>query len=321
MRYAAFLLLLCACSSLSSEQQDQLALHQRNAKYYFDGGRIDQAVGQIERGLELDPDDYLLLSLKGSILLKQSASALGQDHRRLDEATEVLTKVYETRSANRHEPYLLLNYALAQQKQGRRHLGESLSLRDQATRAPEKQELLNRADAAQEQAAARLGEAREVLGVLVDRGELLRIAHYHLLLIAQDLRDDVAFDIHEKAYLKQLQKDQTFLTNEIEHTAVAAYEQKRIQDLENLKNEELEVRGLLAEHNYMKRNFENALTMLNRVLELDPSRSVDYYNRGRVLLELQRNEDASKDFKTFLATTALPDDNPKKSFAFAAVRQ
>ena len=57
---------------------------------------------------------------------------------------------------------------------------------------------------------------------------------------------------------------------------------------------------------------EHALLYLhdNRVLELDPSRSVDYFNRGKVLLELRRNEDAKEDFRRFLRLTNLPPDLP-----------
>lgn len=64
---------------------------------------------RLTRGLELAPEDYQLNTLKGTILLRQSSSALGQDHRLLDEATALLEKVFETRAANRHEPYLLFN--------------------------------------------------------------------------------------------------------------------------------------------------------------------------------------------------------------------
>ncbi|MBP8302113.1 MAG: hypothetical protein KA020_17225 [Planctomycetes bacterium] len=317
MRYAALLLLLCACNSLSIEQRNELAQIQERAKNYFDRGLIAQAIGQIDRGLELAPEDYQLNTLKGTILLRQSSSALGQDHRLLDEATALLEKVFETRAANRHEPYLLFNYALAQEKQGRRNLGESISLRDQATRAPEKAPLLEKAEAATAAANAYFAGAREHLATLIERGELLRLSHQHLLLIAQDLREDAAFDDHQKAYLAQLGKDQAFVKAEIERTPIPGYEQKRLQDLEDLKAEELEMRTLIAEHYYLTRDYKLALDMLDRVLALDPRRSVDYYNRGRVLLELDRAEDAAKDFRSFLSISDLPDDNPKKAFAYS----
>ncbi len=323
MRYAALLLLLCACTSLSTEQYDQLAFCQRNAKYYYEGGRYDQAMAQIEKGLELDPDDYQLQSLRGSVLLKKSGSALGQDHRLLDEATGYLTKVYEMRGSNRHEPYLLLNYALALQKQGRRFLGEAMNLQAQATRATEvdKEGLQAKADEAQHQSNEKLGTAREVLGVLVERGEVVRISHYHLLLIAQDLRDNKAFESEAKAYLEQLAKDQAATTLNVESTQVVGYEQEQIKIMRDLKQEEIEVRSLLAEHHFANKNYEVALLMINRVLEIDPSRSADYFNRGRLLVEMKRLSEAKADFRKFLAMSDLPANHEKKTIAFAALNQ
>ena len=321
MRHVALLLLLCGCVSLSSEQNDQLASHQRNAKYYFEGGKFDQAMGQIERGLEIAPDDYLLNALRGVVLLKQSGSALSTDHRILDEATQALASVYDTRSPNRHEPYLLLNYALALQKQGRRRLGEELRLRGQASRAPEKDELLAQADVQRAEGRELLGKADELLQVLIERGEVLRIAHNHRLQIAQDLGDDAAFADAAKAYLDQSAKDQETARREIERTTEATYETEQLRSLRTMRDEELEVRALLAEHHYARRQYETALTQLNRVLEIDPQRSVDYYNRARVLMELGRTAEAKADFRKFLATTRLPASNEKTTLAMKALDQ
>jgi tetratricopeptide (TPR) repeat protein len=319
MRHAAFLLLLCACSSLSTEQRDELALHQRNAKHYWEGGRLDQAMGQIEKGLELAPDDYSLNVLKGVILLKTSASSQGTDHRRLDEATELLARVYGERSAGRHEPSLLFSYGLSLQKQGRRHLGEAIRLRGEATRSLEPRPLLDKAEEEQATADGQFATATEVLAVLLDRGELLRLTHYHLLLIAQDRKDDVAFDEHAKKYLEQMKKEQAVVQKQIDKTQQVGFEHERAKDLRALKNEEMEVCGLLAEHRYSHKKYQEALDMLNRVLEIDPARSVDYYNRGRVLLELQRGAEAKADFRKFLATTTLPATSDKTTFATLAL--
>jgi hypothetical protein len=128
MRTLPLCLLLCACSSLSSDERQRLADYQRNALLYFEGRRWNQAMIQVERGLELAPGDYKLTSLKGGILLLASGDARGTDHRQLDEASRLLAELFDERSLARHEPHLLLNYALAQQKQGLRHLGEALRL-------------------------------------------------------------------------------------------------------------------------------------------------------------------------------------------------
>ncbi|MBL9078295.1 MAG: hypothetical protein JNL08_12370 [Planctomycetes bacterium] len=320
MRYAALLLLLCGCTSLPKEEQQLLASHQRNAKYYWEGGSLDQAMDQIERGLAIDPDDYQLLALRGTVLLKQSGSALANDHELLDEATRTLASVYEMRSPFRHEPYVLLPYALALQKQGRRHLGEELRLRGESSRRSDAADLLAAAEQQRSAAREQLQRADAVLDVLVERGELLRLAWNHKLQVARDLGDDTAFVGAANAYLDQAAKDQAVARREIERTLVPAYEAEQVQQLRALQAEELEIRALLADHHFTRRQFEPALAQLNRVLELAPQRSVDYYNRGRVLMELQRHEEAKADFRKFLATSNLPPTSDKVTLAMKALQ-
>ena len=315
-----------------------LKSHQRNASFYYEGGNLAQAMGQIEKGLELDPDDYKLNSLKGAVLLKTSASSQGTDHKQLDEATELLARIYEFRSPSRHEPHLLLPYALALQKQGRRHLGEAVRLEGQASRKPEgpanepasaPETLLEAAKAERQVATENFVQARELLSVLVERGFLLRYAYNHQLQIAQDLGDDKAFQEAGKAYVEQVAKDQQAERATVEATKAPNHEAERFKALRELQAEEVEVRILLAEHYHLlaaktageeaQKLREQELTNLNRILELSPQRSADYYNRGCVLLELKQSEAAKADFRRFLATTTLPASSDKKKNALQAL--
>ena len=312
------LLLLCACSSLSSEEQGLLASYQQRALTFFEGNRMNQAWGQIEKGLELAPDDYKLNALKGCVLLRQSGDATSTDHRMLDEATALLTQVYGERSPSRHEPYLLLNYGLALQKQGRRHLGESIRLNGQATRTPEPlvaAGLREQADGEIGQAKALLDQAASQFDVLIERGELPRIAHNHRMQIARDQGDDERFVKEAGEYLKHCRLAQDVTKKRIDETPSVPYELEQMQWLEKLQAEELEVRGLIAQFHYERKNFQPALEQLNRVLELDPRRFPDYYNRGRVLLELGRLENAQADMRKFLADPTLPSTSDKATFA------
>lgn len=324
MRSIALLSLLCACSTLSSEDRERLASHQRNAALFFDGGRLEQALNQIEKGLELDPEDYKLLALKGAVLLRASGDVQGTDHRLLDQATQVLEEVFSRRSASRHEPYVLLNYALALQKQGLRHLGESIRCAGEADRAVEtgRQETLRvEANDSRRRAYDLLGRADGMLAVLIDRGELLRLAHKHRLQIARQLGDDAGFVAETNAFLAQNATEQAFAQREIERTTTPGYEQGQLQLIGQLRDEELDVRALLAEHHYAHREYEAALAQLNRVLELDPTRSVDYYNRGRVLVELQQSEAAKADFRRFVMRSTLPASSDKMTYAVRALQQ
>lgn len=321
MRHAALLLLLCGCTTLSHDDEQQLASYQRQAKLYFEGGSLDQAMDQVDRGLAIDPDNYQLLAMRGTVLLKLSGSAMATDHRRLDEATRVLEEVYDMRSPYRHEPFVLLPFALALQKQGRRHLGEELRLRGQFSRQLHDRDDLIQAERQRDAARELLQRADGVLDVLVERGELLRSTWNHKMQIAADLGDDVAFVAAANSYLAQAQRDQDAVRAEIRRTLVPAYESEQLQRLRELENEELEVRALLAGHHYQRRQFAPALVQLDRVLELAPQRGLDYYNRGQVLLELGRAEDAKADFRKFLALSGLPETHEKVTFASRVLDQ
>ncbi len=322
MRPLALLLFLCACSSLASEDQTRLTAYQRNAQLFFDGGKWSQAMTQIERGLELAPDDYKLNSMKGGILLLASGDAQGTDHKKLDEATALLAEQFDTRSVGRHEPHLLLNYGLALQKQGLRHLGEAVRLEGQLQRTPAG----DPATTMREQATKERGEAGDLLqraddllAELVSRGEMLRLAHNHRLQIALQRGDEAGFARESTAYLEQAEKAQTLTRQRLEKTQNIDYENEQLAVLRQLRDEELRVRALIAEFHYSRRQFAPALVQLNKVLEIDPGRFIDYYNRGRVLLELGRAEDAKQDFRRFLADPSIPTTSDKAVFALKAI--
>jgi tetratricopeptide (TPR) repeat protein len=312
------LLLLCGCKTTTLEQQEMLTACQRNAPIYFEGGKLEQAMIQAERGLEIDPDDYKLNAIKGAILLRASEDS----PKLLDEATAQLAEVYDRRSPRRHEPYVLLYYGLAQQKQGLRNLGEAIRLEDRARRVVEKRDEYAAAAAAQRELAdARLAEADELLGHLLDLGSLLRIAHKHRLQIALQRGDDREFEASAKAFLKESAEEQKFVRGEVERTQAPEYEAEQYAYLRELRDEEIEVRALYANWLFDQKQLEGTLAQLDRVLELDPKRSNDYYNRGRVLMALRRTDAAKRDFRMFLSTSSLPDDNERKTYAVQALRQ
>ena len=54
-----------------------------------------------------------------------------------------------------------------------------------------------------------------------------------------------------------------------------------------------------------------------RMLEMQPTRPIHYYNRGDSYRRLAMDAAAKRDFKKFLGNTALPPENPKVKSAFA----
>ncbi len=320
---AALLLLLAGCSSLSSEERSRLADHQSNALLYFERGEYGRALDQIERGLELENDDYKLRSLRAGILLLTSTNSQGTDHKRLDEATTQLAEQFESRSLGRHEPHLLLNYARALQKQGLRHLGEAIRLEGQATRAPQDTVADLKQKAVDERAESDrcLDESWQLFGELVNRGELLRVVHNHRLQIALQRNQEKEFLAEAEAYFKLAVSATELTRKRIEKTNNIDYEKDQMRVLRELQTEEVQVRNLVAEFLYSRKKYHEAKEQLDKVIDLDPRRVADYYNRGRVLLELGRVEEAKADFRRFLADGTVPVTSDKAVFALQVINR
>lgn len=306
-------LLAAACSSTSDDEERQLASFQRNALLYFEAGKFGQALGLVERGLEIEPDDYKLLSIRACVHLRQSGPASGSDHRALDLAMTEFAEVFDQRDADRHERYFLFYYALAHQKQGLRRMAEAA--RVDRTK-PDHVEL---AEAKNKEADTEFAAARELLQVLLDRGEIARLCHYHMVQIAAVQGDGKSLVEHGEAFLKAAADDQKKTEAEIDRTTVYLYEQFNKDALKQLRGDEIGVRNLLAQNLYEQGDFEGSLKHVDAILAIDPTRSDEHYNRGIVLQKLGRKDESKDELRTFLATTRLPPDSPKVQDAVQAL--
>src|SRR5262249_44681146 len=148
---------------------------QRNAKLYAESGDLDRSLSMCDRGLEVAPDDYLLRSLRAGLLLRLSRRQADGGTQLLDKSLEEFAAVYAQRSPSRHAPHLLSYYPLARQKQGMR-------LTNQAALAHARNQDTKELD---EAAAAEFTAATGMLQALLDRGEVKRLCHYHLMLLAR----------------------------------------------------------------------------------------------------------------------------------------
>lgn len=318
MRYSALLLCLCACTTLSNDEADRLQIYRRNAPLYFEGGKLEQAMIQVERGLEIDPDDYKLNVIKGAVLVRASE----QNPKLLERGSKQLEKIYDWRSPMRHEKYMLFFYGLARQGQGQRHLQEANRFEAKAERSGIEEVRKENYDLAKEErrvATADLTQADELLGYLAERGELLRLVHSHRMQIARQLRNDKRFKTSVEAFFVASAKEQEVVEADVKQTETPDYEAQQYKTLQDLQAEEADVRALYAEWLFQRKNFDQALAQLNRALQIDPGRSVEYWNRGRVLVELKKTEDAKADFRRFLATSTLPAADSRMTYATKAI--
>ncbi|GAB4162997.1 MAG: hypothetical protein Fur0037_28890 [Planctomycetota bacterium] len=323
-RALPLILILTACSSLSREDRDRLASFQRNAKLYYEAGKIEQCLAMAERGLALDPTDYLLGSLKGMALLRLSIAESGtRQDRLLDEAFAQISAIQARRPTNRHDRYQLLAYGMVLQRLAMRSRTEADRLVAEAARLPataiEGKIQREKADELRRLSKADYLRARDALHVLLDRGEIPLVVHKHLLEIEIALGNyDKSYE-HGAEFLKQIETSRAEALRQIREATKPEWERYQRKVLEDLRDQEITVRSLLADIHFDRREFEQAARHLDAILLLDPRRSADYYNRARVLRELGRIEDAKADFRKFLATSDLPANNPKMADAARAL--
>lgn len=311
-------LLPIACTSLSQEEKNQLVLCQQNAATYWGGGMLDQCLGMAEKGLAIDPEDYKLSTLKGMVWLRQATDdrfTEEQKLRLLQKAEEQLSTVYGWRSPTRHEGFLLLGYGMVLQARGIGRVQDAIRDREAARslgeRAAGHAERLEQAEEADAEGREILGRARTVFEVLIERGDLTMLAHYHLMQVAAGLDQADLVLSHGNQYLEAVRRFQEVNQSRIEASSTATFERELRKEQDRIRSQELDVRVFLAKTLYDQKNYAAAVVHLDAVLAANPSRTTDYFNRGRCLRELGRADQAREDFRRFVATSNLPASNPR----------
>lgn len=305
------ILLLAACGTFSTEEDRQLASYQEKAALYYENGNLEQAYGMTERGLAIDEGDYKLRAIRAGILWRKSGPVTQTKDPALDQCLEQFESLYDDRSLRRHEHYVLFPYAAARQKRGMRLLNESARV---AAREGQQSE---QAGALLAKAKTEFTAAKEMLDELLRRGEMVRDCHYHLMQIAQSLGEEALVFEHGDKFLAALKKDREQLQQRVQQTTVLAYEQELKETLRKLRGDEIATRTFLAQLHHGRRDYLKEVEHLDAVLQIDPTRTNDLYNRGRALQLLGRTEEAKDDMRKFLATTTLP---PESSQVVQAVQ-
>jgi tetratricopeptide (TPR) repeat protein len=323
---ATVLLLSCAsCGaltpSLDKEQEQRLTQFQSNAQLYYDGQRYDQSLDMVRKGLDLDPEDYKLLSIAGWCHLQLSE----RDPDQLVRAESYFDQVYDQRDPMSHMPHVLLGFAATKQRLGKEHqrLATTLLSEVESRDLPKTEQTIrsSRAEEHGKRARAYWDEAIHLLDILIEREDLLRFAHKLKMETYVEIGDYEKAVEHGELCLLRNADEQEIKNATIRETLVAAAERKARTELQELIDQEERVRSALAEMHYRKGDYAASLAQLDRLLSMDPTRSTDYYNRGRALQELGRIDEAHRDFEKFLGTTRLPSEDSRVAFAYEATRK
>lgn len=311
--------LLSSCTvfgGLSKDERDRLASFQQYASLYWESNSFDQSIDMANRGLEIEADNYRLLQTKAWCLYELRDRAPDN----LRRAEELFQQAWEQRAPLDHRPALLLGFGKTKQTLAYRHKLEAEILDREADnpelQVTERTTRRNRAKEHWRKAEGYWDEAERILSTLLKREELLRLTHKSLMEIAVERNDYAGAVQHGALCLERNRVEQEEWQALIRETMVADAEIKARNMLTELVDQEVRVRMALAEMHYRQRDFEASVAQLDELLRLDPTRSADYYHRGRALEEMNRREEARRDYLKFLGTTALPTSDDRVIHAF-----
>jgi tetratricopeptide (TPR) repeat protein len=309
-----------ACGSLSKEDRQNLTAYQQNAALYYGGGNLNQALDQCRRGLELDPENYKLLTIRAWCRMRQAKT----NPALVDEVIALFDDLMARRSGSQHEPQALLGYALLHQHLGQRQFTQAETLRAEVPKleqgTPDAAGKLARAAEHESKGKSHLRIAEQTLQQLIEREDELLLAHDHMMQVKALLKDHEAAIRHGLKALARIATEQERERNEYQRTTQAGYESERQRSLVQLVEREIALRGAISNLYFDSGRAELAKEQLDLVLSIDPTRAQDYYNRGRCHEKLGRVAEARKDYQKFLAMTRLPEGHPNVTHAYRALK-
>ncbi len=319
--FAALALLFSSCGTFgqSDEEKRRLTLYQQNAANFYEGEKYNQALAEVEKGLEIEAEDYRLHSIAAWCYLR---SARG-NAQVLAEAEREFDKLYAMRSSSNHGAPVLLGYALCKERLGIMHHDRAQRLREEAAGRDldvEGRATRNaRAIEHENMYRSYFRDADRVFQRLIARGENLRMAYKHSMEISV-LEGDYLGAVEEgNLCLQRIEEEKRYQAQIISQTMSVAREREERLLLQDLIEQESRVRSALAEMHFRKENYQLAVEQLNLLLSANPNRANDYYNRARALESLDEEERAHRDYQKFLTITDLPmgDVRVKRAFEFS----
>jgi tetratricopeptide (TPR) repeat protein len=301
----------CGTFGLSADESARLAQHQSQAQLYWEGGHIDQALAQTEKGLRIKPDDYKLNGIQAWCLLRMAHDAdtsLTPARRNAlqEQARVAFERTMALRSFEDHSPQTILGNAMLHEELARSLLKSAAQVRDELERstlsATERTAREVRQQELELQARDHLAQSERSLARLLERGESRMLAHKHLMNVRMLQRKYPEAIAQAKAFLALSHSEQQRLGERYRATTVVAEEQSLSAQMRQLRATELTVRTQLADFYTDQKEFALALAEIDALLELDPTSAQHYYHRAVCLKELGRYRDSYKDLQKFLVT-------------------
>ena len=304
--------LFCACGSTPDEGLT-LDSYVQNARIYFAGGDDARCLDQIERGLELEPEHYELNLMQGQVLVRRARN----NPEIYDAALDQMRTVYGLRSVSDHDYRTLLFL-------GQAHFGLAVRNRRDASEAreaaaapniepSERTRLIGKAAEHERLYKRHVKDAERQFDAMLDMGDGINPARRFLFIV--ETYKSEGLDGMEKRAQKQraIEVGEQYLEDARQRLAYYSDLRARTVNLEEeagadtrrsfYKNQVIDCLGQLAHLQYDLGNYQQALTLNDELVAMQPNFAAHYYNRGKCAYQLKSWELAIGDFQDFLRMT------------------
>ncbi|MHC4924133.1 MAG: tetratricopeptide repeat protein [Planctomycetota bacterium] len=297
------------CATTSEEEELAIDVYLQNAQGYVDGGHHDQALAQFRRALQIDSSHTKARLGEAMSLYQMGLENTPGGGRRALEAVEKFGD---------------LNASRYGQNAWKIHLGDGMA-RSRVADLWDLQAARLEGDAqdGDTDAIARIQEARASAAKLRDQAEasFKRVLQYDdplakdnlaalfFLATRSALRAESPEGYEEAiGYMRRYEvhvkrSKQLWITAAEQEPDLRPLYERRLKRAER---QEIELRDLLANIYFKRRDHKKSLEQLDIVLELDRDRADAYFNRGRNHEELGRFGAAADDYRRFIGLTTLP---------------
>jgi tetratricopeptide (TPR) repeat protein len=302
-------------SSCASSPDDKLELdtYIQNAGIYLRENDDLRCLDQVERGLELDSDNYRLHLIRGQVLVR-----MARDGRATwEDALQEMQTVYGLRSVDSHDYRTLLNL-------GQAHFGLAIRNQREAAEATQRSQTPTLEQGERERLRAKAAEhvrlyerhvrdAQRQFKTMLDKGDgtnpalrfLFQVETYKVRMFSGAERKEQirrAIEIGERYLVDARARFDNYSTLRAQSLDLAVEaDADRLRSF--YQDQVFSTIGLLGNLHYEIGQYEACLALNNELVQKQPNQPEHYFNRGKCHHKLENWDLAIRDFQDFLRMT------------------
>lgn len=315
--------LLPGCFGLDEAEQKRLELHQQSSQRFYREGRLQQALQQADKALELDDDHVGMRLVRGYCLVRLGKRL--DSTAEIDKAVEIFDRL--AKGAGGENPRTWLGRGQAHFARALMHIAEAASIErrlasdflDADGRELESGWLATEQRGRDGHLRDAERSLRHVLGMENEAENVWAMMELVLVLNTAGGHDDEAVQLSHRA-IRQLEQQNELARNNLRKNAslTAAHSLELERRIEENLARERQLRDLIATIEFHRGAFQAALEQLEILEERQLITAANYRNRADIRERLGLFAAAADDLESYLRTRSSQtdyDDIARETFA------